>query len=209
MKNNKVIEFYLAVQKLKNEIRTGWQELKIRDRLESVAEHVFGELVLAIALDSECDLNVDMNKVFKMIVLKELKKVDLKEITTSRDHSNDKDLTYETMARITNGLVKQDELMQLVDEAKKCETKEAKLVFQISKLESDLQAKVYDLEGRFDLDVALEDAKYFGEELSNEIIPQMKNASDGFILYDRKYYEDPIFKELSEEIQNLESTEIE
>ena len=37
--------------------------------------------------------------------------------------------------------------------------------------------------------------------------PQMQNASDGWILYDRKYYTDEPFKSLSEEIQNL--TEIE
>ena len=51
---------------------------------------------------------------------------------------------------------------------------------------------------------ALEDVKYFGEELASEILPQMKNPSDGFILYDRKYYTDDMFKFLSEDIQNLE-----
>ena len=55
------------------------------------------------------------------------------------------------------------------------------------------------------LDVAKEDAKYFGEELANEIIPKMQNASDGFILYDRRLYEDEIFKDLSNEVENIKS----
>lgn len=103
--------------------------------------------------------------------------------------------------------MKQQELMDLLEEVYKKETKEAKFVDQLLKIESDIQAKIYDLSGDFAIENALEDAKYYGEELSNEIIPQMKNASDGWILYDRKSYTDDIFKSLSEDIQNL--TEVE
>ena len=84
--NKKIIEYYLAANKLKNVLRTGWLELKVSsDRIESVAEHVYGCLVLAIALESEYKLDLDMLKVMKMITLKELKKVNLKE-TTTRDY---------------------------------------------------------------------------------------------------------------------------
>ena len=55
--NNNLIKFYLLTNKLKGKIRTGWQELGISsNRLESVAEHVYGCLMLAIALDSEYKL---------------------------------------------------------------------------------------------------------------------------------------------------------
>lgn len=209
MKNN-ALRFYMFANKLKEVIRTGWLELKISSkRLESVAEHIYGCLVLAIALDSENNLDLDMFKVLKMIVVKELEKVTLKEVTT-RDYptyEERKQQAIETVTKITDGLLKQQEIMDLLEEVYNKETKEAKFVSQLTKIESDIQAKIYDLKGEFDLNVALEDAKYYGEELANEIIPQMKNASDGFILYDRKYYTDEIFKSLSEEIQNL--TEIE
>ena len=103
--------------------------------------------------------------------------------------------------------MKQQELMDLLEEVYQKETKEAKFVNQISKIESDIQAKIYDLSGDFVLDNALEDAKHYGEELSNEILPQMRNASDGWILYDRKSYTDEIFKSLSEDIQNIKEEE--
>ena len=49
---------------LKHKIRTGWEELGISsERLESVAEHIYGCLMLAIAIDSEYKLDLDMYKV--------------------------------------------------------------------------------------------------------------------------------------------------
>ena len=41
--NENIIKTYFEVIKLKNAIRTGWLEVGISaDRIESVAEHVFG-----------------------------------------------------------------------------------------------------------------------------------------------------------------------
>ena len=205
--NNNVLNFYLLANKLKEVVRTGWNEVKIsRDRIESVADHIYGCFALTIGLDSEHELDLNIEKVFKMLVVKELEKVTLEKEFTTRDYptyEERKANAFETLKEITNGLMKQQELMDLLEEIYQKETKEAKFVNQISKIESDIQAKIYDLSGDFSLDNALEDAKHYGEELSNEIIPQMRNASDGWILYDRKSYTDEIFKSLSEDIQNL------
>ena len=103
----------------------------------------------------------------------------------------------------TEGLSNKEEVFEVLEELNNRETKDAKFAFQVSKIESDLQAKIYDKSGKFDLETAKEDAKYYPEELANEIIPQIKNASDAFILYDRQYYTDEMFKKLSEEIQNM------
>lgn len=204
--NKNIINFYLAANKLKEVIRTGWIELEISsDRLESVAEHVYGTVVLASAINDEYNLNLDMYKTLKMITIKELEKVSLKEFTT-RDYPTKEERqaqAIETITKITDGLIKQEEILDLLQEATKQETKEAKFAFQVSKLESDLQAKIYDMNGKLDIENAKEDAKYFPEELANEIIPQIKNASDSFILYDRQYYTDDIFKKLSKEVQDL------
>ena len=63
MENNRnynVIRFYLIANRLKEKIRTGWIEIKIsKERLESVAEHIYGCLILAIGLDSEYNLNLE------------------------------------------------------------------------------------------------------------------------------------------------------
>ena len=209
--NNNVLNFYLLANKLKEVVRTGWNEVKIsRDRIESVADHIYGCFALTIGLDSEHELDLNIEKVFKMLVVKELEKVTLEKEFTTRNYptyEERKANAFETVKEITNGLMKQQELMDLLEEVYQKETKEAKFVNQISKIESDIQAKIYDLSGDFSLDNALEDAKHYVEELSNEILPQMRNASDGWILYDRKSYTDEIFKSLSEDIQNIKEEE--
>ena len=138
-----------------------------------------------------------------MLVLKELEKVTLKEVTTRDKVEDRKNQARETVLKVVGCLAKKEELMSLLDEYYKGESKEAKFVSQLSKIESDIQTKIYDLNGQFDLNKAKEDAKFYGEELSSEIIPQMVNASDGWILYDRKGYTDEIFKSLSLDIQKM------
>ena len=80
--NKNILDFYMIANKLKDIVRTGWIELGVeRDRVESVAEHVYGTLVLALALDSEYKLDLDLLKVFKMLIIKELEKVNLNNFT--------------------------------------------------------------------------------------------------------------------------------
>ncbi len=202
---NNILKFYVQANKLKEVLRTGWLEVKIEGRTESVADAAFGSMVLAMAIKEEKNIDVDLVKVFKMLIVKNLEKVTLKETTTREypTYEERKTAAFETVSKITSGLSMQQEIMNLLEEIYANETKEAKFVSQATTIESDIQAKIYDLEKRFKLENALEDAKYYGEELSNEIIPQIKNASDGWILYDRKRYEDECFKELSEEIQKF------
>ena len=48
---NKVLKFYLEASKLKETIRTGWKEVGIpAEKIESVADHIFGCLVLTIGI---------------------------------------------------------------------------------------------------------------------------------------------------------------
>ncbi len=202
--NKNVLEFYVLANKLKEVIRTGWLEVEISsDRIESVAEHIYGSIILAIALDSEYHLDVDLLKTIKMLIVKELEKVTLKEFTT-RDNAEDREAqARETVLKVVEPLSSKEELIGLLDEYYVWESKEAHFVKQLSKIESDIQAKIYDNNGYFDLDKAKEDAKYYGEELSSKIIPKMENASDGWIMYDRKYYKDEMFQSLSLDIQKM------
>ena len=63
---NSAIRFYLLATKLKYKIRSGWDKNHWNinnERIESIAEHVYGTCVLAISLNSEFGLNMDMEKV--------------------------------------------------------------------------------------------------------------------------------------------------
>ena len=59
-KEQKVLNYYVLCNKLKNVIRTGWKVWNVkRERLESVAEHIFGVQMLAIAMRSNsCYWNI-------------------------------------------------------------------------------------------------------------------------------------------------------
>ena len=47
-KEQNLITYYLICNKLKNVIRTGWKDWNVqRERIESVAEHVYGVQLLA------------------------------------------------------------------------------------------------------------------------------------------------------------------
>lgn len=202
---NNVLKFYVQANKLKEVLRTGWLEVNIEGRTESVADAAFGSMVLAMAMKEEKNIDVDLVKVFKMLIVKNLEKVTLSSTITREypTYEERKAAAFETVSQMANDLTMHHEIMDLLEEIYANETKEAKFVTQVTTIESDIQAKLYDLEGRFKVENALEDAKYYGEELANEIIPQIKNASDGWILYDRKHYEEECFKELSEEIQKF------
>ena len=67
-------------------LRTGWLKWHIsKERSDSIAEHVYGTSILAIALDSELDIDIDINKVLRMIVLHELEEIIIGDITPYDD----------------------------------------------------------------------------------------------------------------------------
>lgn len=202
---NNIINFYLITNKLKEKIRTGWIEIGISaERLESVAEHIYGCLMLAIAIDSEFKLDLDMFKVLKMLSLHELEETIMKEYTIRDNISQEEKIKMgkECVKQVTEGLIKQNEIMELLDEFNNHKTKESVFCFHIDKIECDFQAKLYDLKGCFDINNALKDLKYYGEE-SATIKEKAKNASDVWIEYDKKLFkDDKIFDDLIKKIQN-------
>lgn len=58
------MRFYLLATQLKYKIRSGWDETHwnvSKERLESIAEHVYGTCILALSIDSEFETNLSMN----------------------------------------------------------------------------------------------------------------------------------------------------
>lgn len=207
--NENIIKFYMLTNELKEKIRNGWIEIGITSgRLESVAEHIYGCLMLAIAIDSEYELNLDMYKVLKMLALHELEETIMKDFTIRDGISTEEKLKLgrEAVLKATNGLIKQEEIVELLDEYNGYKTKESIFCYHVDKIECDFQAKMYDLQGNFKLENALEDLKYYGEE-GSKIKEKVKTASDVWIEYDKKRYEDDgVFMKLINDIQKIEKS---
>ena len=76
IKMNNVLKFYMFNNKLKKILRQGWLDVKISgDRIESIAEHIYGCLILSITINEEFKLKLNMEHILKMLTLHELEEI--------------------------------------------------------------------------------------------------------------------------------------
>ncbi len=146
-KIQKVLNFYLFTNVLKERIRSGVKVWHInKKRLESVAEHVYGVCMLAIAIDSEYDFNINIEKVIMLLVTHELEECYLGDLTPFDNISKDeKQLKGEEAVRIVlDGLIKKEDYLKLTKEYDAKITLEAKFANYCDKLEMMLQMKIYE-----------------------------------------------------------------
>ena len=152
-KEQNVINYYVICNRLKNVIRTGWKNWNVqRERIESVAEHIFGVQMLAIAMKSEYQYDVDIMKVIFMLAVHELGETVIGDLTQFEISKAEKEkLEHEAVHRILGGLLDGNQVEKLFLEFDSHSTKEAMFAYQCDKLECDLQSKLYDEEGCVDL----------------------------------------------------------
>ena len=102
-KESNVVKFYTLCNKLKDIVRTGWKDWGVkRFRVESVAEHIYGVQMLAIAMWSEYKYDLDIAKVITMIAVHEIEEIVIGDLTCfqmNKEEKNDQD-TLPLMNRI-------------------------------------------------------------------------------------------------------------
>lgn len=147
-KCEKILKFYMLSNKLKNVIRTGWKYWAVEGdvRLESVAEHVFGTLMLAVSIYAHSDEyeDLDIEKVALMLALHETEEILIGDITM---FDYDGTETKKEAGRIAVEKMFEDsecdKFLKVIEEFENGETKEAKFAYTCDKLEADLQAYIY------------------------------------------------------------------
>lgn len=152
-KEENVINYYVLCNKLKNVIRTGWKDWHVqRDRIESVAEHIFGVQMLALAMYSEYQYDIDIMKVIFMLAVHELGETVIGDLTQFQISKENKEkIEHEAVHKILLDLLDGEQIEKLFLEFDSHSTKEAMFAYQCDKLECDLQSKLYDEEGCVDL----------------------------------------------------------
>lgn len=152
-KEQNVINYYVICNRLKNVIRTGWKDWNVqRTRIESVAEHIFGVQMLALAMKSEYQYDVDIMKVIFMLAVHELGETIIGDLTQFQISKEEKEkLEHEAVHKILGNLLDGKQIEELFLEFDSHNTKEAMFAYQCDKLECDLQCKLYDEEGCVDL----------------------------------------------------------
>ena len=152
-KEKNVLDFYVLCTKLKNVIRSGWKDWNVkRDRVESIAEHIYGVQMLAIAMYSEYEYDIDIFKVIYMLAIHELGETIIGDLTPFEITKSEKiEIEHKAVHNILSKLLKSQEIEDLFLEFDAKETKESIFAHQCDRLECDLQCKLYDEEHCVDL----------------------------------------------------------
>lgn len=153
LKEEKVINYYVLCNKLKDVVRSGWKVWNVkRERLESIAEHIFSVQMLAIAMKSEYQYDVNLEKVSLMLAIHELGETVIGDLTQFEiDNKSKEIIEHKAVHTILSELIDGKTLEDLFLEFDAKETKEAIFAYQCDKLECDLQSKLYDEENCIDL----------------------------------------------------------
>ena len=149
-KFRQVCDFYVVTHKLKNLLRKGWIDWKVNsERIESVAEHVYGTQMLAFAIKSEFQLDVDIEKVVFMLAFHELGECLIGDISLTDERRAIKaQIEKEAVEKILAPVRDKQRILDLIDEYVACQTKEAKFAKFIDKFECDMQCKFYEEMGQ-------------------------------------------------------------
>ncbi len=150
-----LVQFFHTAGKLKQEKRRGWVDRGVKDA-ESVADHCFRLALMAMVFAERQGL--DVCKAVKMALLHDLPeaicgdvatriKEELQQIPNREKHEMEKKALQEEMQLLPGEIAR--EIEQLWEEFEKRETKEARLVFELDRLEAIFQAAEYEKAGNF------------------------------------------------------------
>lgn len=203
MKIDTVMRFYLLATKLKYKIRSGWNSEHWNidsDRLESIAEHVYGCLILALGIFSEYRYRIDINKVMTMLVLHEIGEVFIPDITPFMGISLEEKMAIEhkAMSKVLDGLLKKDEYLNLLYEFDEGKTAEARFAYMIDKIEADIQSKLYqDMGCHHSLSEQENNITFRSDKVQKMVEDGAEEPFDIWYLYDKdKYDGEPTFSKI-------------
>lgn len=198
-----ILDYYILTNKLKNLVRAGWVRWGItRERVESVAEHIYGTCMLAVAIWSETLPEVNLSEVILMLALHETEENIISDITPYDNEKRQelKKSGEKAVMAIFKDLIAKDVYFKLVHDFDTLATPEAIFARKCDKLESDLQARLYSDEGCLKYENA-DDIKQNASILEYKK-QGIDDVADYFALEDRKHFkDDDIFKKLNEYIQ--------
>ena len=192
------MSFYALCSKLKDTIRKGpltWNAN--RKRIESVAEHIYGVQMLAISIYYQFGYKLDLNKVIYMLAIHELEEIEIGDLAFYETTKEDKlEKGKNATDLILKDLIGKEEISKLLDEYNERKTDEAIFAYHCDKLECDVQMKLYDQEGCFDLNNQPNNP-IIDLPSVRKVLDSESSISNAWIEFDRsKFEDDPVFIEI-------------
>ena len=193
-----IMSFYALCSKLKDTIRKGpltWNAN--RKRIESVAEHIYGVQMLAISIYYQFGYKLDLNKVIYMLAIHELEEIEIGDLAFYETTKEDKlEKGKNATDLILKDLIGKEEISKLLDEYNERKTEEAIFAYHCDKLECDVQMKLYDQEGCFDLNNQPNNP-IIDLPSVRKVLDSESSISNAWIEFDRsKFEDDPVFIEI-------------
>ena len=193
-----IMSFYALCSKLKDTIRKGpltWNAN--RKRIESVAEHIYGVQMLAISIYYQFGYKLDLNKVIYMLAIHELEEIEIGDLAFYETTKEDKlEKGKNATDLIIKDLIGKEEISKLLDEYNERKTDEAIFAYHCDKLECDVQMKLYDQEGCFDLNNQPNNP-IIDLPSVRKVLDSESSISNAWIEFDRsKFEDDPVFIEI-------------
>ena len=193
-----IMSFYALCSKLKDTIRKGpltWNAN--RERIESVAEHIYGVQMLAISIYYQFGYKLDLNKVIYMLAIHELEEIEIGDLAFYETTKEDKlEKGKDATDLILKDLVGKEEISKLLDEYNERKTNEAIFAYHCDKLECDVQMKLYDQEECFDLS-SQPNNPIIDLPSVRKVLDSESSISNAWIEFDRsKFEDDPVFIEI-------------
>ena len=75
-------KFYYKATELKDMLRQGAVQWNVnKERLESIAEHTYGCMILAISRHSELGIDINLGRVLEMLAIHELEELFIGDVT--------------------------------------------------------------------------------------------------------------------------------
>ncbi len=147
------LKLFQTAGKLKKTKRTGWIKKGIKNA-ESIADHSFRTAFIAMFVAPY--LKVNQSKLIKMALIHDLGEAEVGDIIWERGHLKDHDLRQKkerAEIKAMEEMLKEfdDEYIGLFHELLERKTEEAKILWQIDRLERILQAYEYQKEQGVDL----------------------------------------------------------
>ncbi len=150
-----IVQFFHIAGKLKQEKRRGWLDRGVKDA-ESVADHCFRLALMAMVFAGKQKL--DVCKAMKMALVHDLPeaicgdvatriKEELQKIPNREKDEKEKKALEEELLLLPREPAA--EVRALFEEFNARETKEARLVYELDRLEAIFQAEEYEREGNF------------------------------------------------------------
>lgn len=197
-----VCNYYVLAIRLKDVIRKGFINACVtKERMESVAEHVYGTLNLAIAVYyAYRPKNIDLSRVLFMLAIHETDEIAIGDIAmTDSNYVEARKNSRDAAIKVLSSLEDDGTLLKLIDEFDSVSTDDAKFAYLCDKLECDLYVKTISEKGLFDI----EELKNRDNLFSRKIKTGKESLAELWFPGDKeKFIHDEIFKEIFEYAEN-------